>query len=244
MQFVKQSISLPVKNVEYELNQQNEVRNRHSSLLPNNIRCIICGPSNSGKTNVMLSLLESPNGLRYENVYVYSKSLFQPKYVYLQQLLSKIEEIGCYMFSCSDDVIPIEQVKPNSIFIFDDVICEKQSNIRQYFCMGRHKNVDTFYLSQSFTHIPKHLIRENTNFVILFKQDDANLRHVFDDFSISCDMNYNTFKQMCVKCWSENFGFVVIDVENTIKHGKYRKGFDQFILFNKFSLARDVEERG
>ena len=39
------------------------------------VRAVICGPSGYGKTNVLLSLLESPNGLRFENVYVYSKSL-------------------------------------------------------------------------------------------------------------------------------------------------------------------------
>lgn len=233
MQFVKQHLSLPVKNIYGEIHTTYERRQRHSELLPNNIRCIICGPSNCGKTNVILSLLESPNGLRFENVYVYSTSLYQPKYVYLQELLSNVEQIGCYMFSCADSVIPIEEVKPNSVFIFDDVICEKQSNIRQYFCMGRHKNVDCFYLSQSYAHIPKHLIRENTNFVILFKQDDANLKHIFDDFGISHDMNFNTFKQMCIQCWSDEFGFLVIDVESSINNGKYRKCFDNFILISK-----------
>lgn len=236
MQFVKQSTLLPIKNIEREIQLHQEKRRRHSVLLPNNIRCIICGPSSCGKTNVMLSLLESSNGLRFENVYIYSKSLYQPKYVYLQKLLSNIKEIGCHMFACSEVVIPVENVKPNSIFIFDDVICEKQTNMRSYFCMGRHKNIDLFYLSQSYTHIPKHLIRENTNFLILFKQDDANLKHIYNDFSISHDMDFNAFKHMCLLCWEDNFGFVVIDTENTIQNGKYRKGLDHFILFNEKKL--------
>lgn len=52
MEFIKQRISLPIKNIECELNKRNDKRNRHSPLLPNNIRCIISGPSNCGKTNV------------------------------------------------------------------------------------------------------------------------------------------------------------------------------------------------
>ncbi len=64
------NFDLPEKGV-------SEQRNRHSELLPNTIRAIICGPRNSGKTNVMLSLLTDPNGLRFENVSVYSKSLYQ-----------------------------------------------------------------------------------------------------------------------------------------------------------------------
>lgn len=121
MKFIKQKTALSIKNVDSDNTKVDHFR-KHSVLLPNSIRCIICGPSGVGKTNIIINLLESPNGLRFENFYIYSKSLFQPKYVYLQNLLSKIKGMGCFMFSSNDDVIPIEQVKPNSVFIFDDVI--------------------------------------------------------------------------------------------------------------------------
>ncbi|KAG5316804.1 GTD2B protein, partial [Acromyrmex insinuator] len=39
------------------------VRN-HGNMLPISIRGIICGPSNYGKTNMLISLLENPNGIR------------------------------------------------------------------------------------------------------------------------------------------------------------------------------------
>ncbi|KAJ8874478.1 hypothetical protein PR048_025338 [Dryococelus australis] len=42
--------------------------------------CIIAGPSGCGKTCVLLSLLEEENGLRFNTVYIYSKSLQQQKY--------------------------------------------------------------------------------------------------------------------------------------------------------------------
>jgi len=69
------------------------------------IRAIICGPSIYGKTNVLISLLESPNGIRFENVYIYSKSLQQPKYRYLENLFTSIGEIGYFTFSNNSDVI-------------------------------------------------------------------------------------------------------------------------------------------
>lgn len=144
-------------------------------------------------------------------------------------MLSSIKGLGCYMFPSNDSVIPLEDVKPNSIFIFDDVICGKQDNIRNYFCMGRHKNVDCFYLSQSYAHIPKHLIRENTNFLVLFKQDDMSLKHIFNDFAVSADMSFEIFKALCAKCWAENYGFLVIDTERPVNAGKYRMQFDKFI---------------
>lgn len=231
MKFIKQKVTLPMSNVDLK-NDGKKNFYKHSKLFPNSIRCIICGPSGVGKTNVIINLLENPNGLKFENVYIYSKSLFQPKYVYIKKVLSSIKGMGCYLFSSNDEVVPIENVKPNSIFIFDDVICDKQNNMRAYFCMGRHKGVDSFYLSQSYAHILKHLIRENANMVVLFKQDDMNLKHIFNDYGISSDMTFDTFKEMCLKCWNtEKHSFLVIDTESSLKNGKYRLQFDKFISF-------------
>lgn len=230
IRIVKQRVKIPINNVDEQVdNKRGREHHKHGILLPATIRSIVCGPSNCGKTNVIISLLEAPNGLHFENVYVYAKSLFQPKYVYLKKLLASIKGIGCYMFSSNDSVIPLEEVKPNSIFIFDDVICDKQDNIRAYFCMGRHKGVDCFYLSQSYAHIPKHLIRENANLLVLFKQDDMNLKHIFNDFNVSTDMTFDTFKTICGKCWSVKYGFLVIDTERPPNNGKYRMQFDSFI---------------
>lgn len=228
VQIKKQNIKLPIDNIEIK-DETKSAYHKHSALLPNSIRCIICGPSNCGKTNVIISLLVNKNGLHFENVYIYAKSLFQPKYLYLKRMLSTIKGIGLYMFSTNDSVIPLEQVKPNSVFIFDDVICDKQDNIRSYFCMGRHKNVDCFYLSQSYAHIPKHLIRENANLLVLFKQDDMNLKHIFNDYGILIDMPFDTFKALCVECWREKYGFLVLDTERATNNGKYRMKFDKFI---------------
>ena len=87
---------------------------RHSTLLPDSIRALIVGPSNCGKTNVMLSLIESPNGLKFENVYIYSKSLYQTKYEYLKKLISTIKGMRLYTFNNNDDVIQTDEIKPNS----------------------------------------------------------------------------------------------------------------------------------
>ncbi|KYN21091.1 hypothetical protein ALC57_06546 [Trachymyrmex cornetzi] len=112
---------------------------RHGHLLPNTIRCIICGPSNCDKTNALISLIESPHGVCFENVYVYSKSLFQPKYRYLEKLLKSISSIDYYAFFNNRDVIRPKETLPNSIFVFDDMACDNQYIIREYFSMGRHR---------------------------------------------------------------------------------------------------------
>lgn len=231
MQFVKQHTSLSVENIEdkFLIKNKKKKRFRHSNLLPNSIRCIICGPSNCGKTNVLISLIVNPNGLRFENIYIYSKTLDQEKYRYLESILKPIHVLGYHTFSTNDQVIAPSKAKPNSIIIFDDVICDQQNHIREYFCLGRHKGIDCFYLTQTYTRIPKHLIRDNANFIILFKQDETNLRHIFNDYSIACDMKFDQFRNLCNTCWSEKYGFAVIDMDSKVDEGRYRKGFDSFV---------------
>lgn len=233
MEVVKQATKLPVKNVEHCFTQEKKVSPKHSELLPNTIRCIICGPSNCGKTNVVISLLENSNGLKFENIYIYSKSLHQSKYQYLEKVLRPIKGLGFFTYSNNASVIPPEKARANSIIIFDDVICDKQNNIKLYFSMGRHMTIDCFYLSQSYTRIPKHLIRDNANFIILFKQDDLNLKHIYNDCNVSSDMSFTEFKKMADFCWVKRYSFLVIDKDSEINNGRYRKGFDEFIKIRR-----------
>lgn len=226
MRLIKQHKNISVRNIDFLTNDTQKLR--HSSLLPNTIRALIVGPSNCGKTNVMISLIESPNGLKFENIYLYSKSLYQPKYQYLAYLVKPIRGLGYFTFSDNDSVIPPDKARKNSIMIFDDVSCDKQNNIRAYFCMGRHKNVDSFYLSQTYTRIPKHLIRDNANMIIIFKQDELNIKHIYNDH-VGVDMSFDKFYDICRECWKDKFGFLVIIKDNDLNDGRYRKLFDHFI---------------
>lgn len=49
---------------------------------------------------------------------------------------------------------------------------------------------------QTYTRTPKHLIRDNANLIILFKQDDLNLKHVHADH-VGADMAFETLS-LCV----------------------------------------------
>lgn len=205
---------------------------RHGDLLPNTIRAIFCGPSNCGKTNSLLTLITHPNGLRFENIYIYSKSLNQPKYQLLEKMLKPVQGVEYFPFSEHEQVVAPSDARPNSIFIFDDVACEKQDNIRAFFAMGRHKKVDCFYLGQTYSRIPKHLVRDNANLIVLFKQDDMNLKHVYDDH-VNTDMSYAQFKTLCSKCWqTSKHEFITIDKDSEINEGRYRRGFDDFLRIN------------
>lgn len=230
----QQSERLPVINLDIFTTdgQKDKAQRRHSNLLPDDIRAAVLGPSNFGKTNVALNLLFADNGLKFDNLYIFSNSLHQPKYVFLTEVMSQIPEIGYSTFSNNSEVIPIEEALPNSVFFFDDISKERQDNVSDYFSRGRHSTVDSFYLCQTYSKIPKQLVRDNLNILIIFRQDNRNLKHIFYDH-IDPDLTFREFKQLCAQAWNKKHSFVVVNKECPIDKGRYRFGFDEFVVFGQ-----------
>ncbi|KYM84830.1 hypothetical protein ALC53_05043, partial [Atta colombica] len=85
-------------------------------------------------------------------------------------LSASIRAVVCGLFYIlqNSDVIPPSEALPSFIFIFDDVACNKQDVIREYFTMDVRE-------------ISKHLICDNANLLILLKQDSTNLKYVYND---------------------------------------------------------------
>jgi hypothetical protein len=203
---------------------------KHGKLLPDSIRALFVGSSGCGKTNAMLTLLYSRQGLAFKNIYIYSKSLFQPKYKQLAQVMQLASEIGYYPYSDTSKVIKPADAKDHSIFIFDDVACEPQSVIREYYSFARHKSIDTFYLIQSYTKAPKVLVRDNVNFLLLFPQDRHNLKYAYNEH-VNTDMSFDKFLKLCKICWNNNpHGCLLIDKTSPLENGRYRRGFDDYIV--------------
>ena len=75
-----------------------------------------------------------------------------------------------------------------NLMTFDDLLLEKQYKCECYFFRGRHRSVDCFYLSQNYFKLPRQTIRENVNFICLFRQDLKNINHVYNDHVGDDDM--------------------------------------------------------
>ena len=63
----------------------------------------------------------------------------------------------------------ISQSNEKTLVVMDDLLDENQSQLSKYFTRGRHNNINTFYISQSYFHLPRKTIRMNSNFIILFR---------------------------------------------------------------------------
>ena len=255
---------MEVKNLSWD---STTTRSNHK-LLPKNVRGLIVGKSDCGKTTLLLNLLLNPGWLDYDKLFVFSKSLFQPEYVVLRKAMecklpkeailwlfnnqSAIQESGltiaefiecvaeemktksnieCHFFDNSSEVPDPRELNPENknVMVFDDLLLEKQNACEKYYVRGRHSNVDCFYLSQNYFKLPRQTIRENTNFICLFRQDLKNMSHIYNDHA-SSDMKQEEFREMCKKIWEKPRDFAVIDLTRDKDEGKYRRCLDEFYL--------------
>ena len=139
-------------------------------------------------------------------------------------------------FEGSDDsIIDAKELDPKitHIMIFDDVMLNDQTKIKEYFCKGRHNNVNIFYLCQSLHKISKHCIRDNANVFILFHQDDKTLKY-FHETHVSGDMNFKEFKALCDDAWSKKHGFITINIWGEPHCGRYISNYETIYTPEKY----------
>src|SRR5271163_1856937 len=119
------------------------------------------GATGCGKTNLMIHLLKEKQLLNYSDVYVYSSTLYQPSYEYLKNYYETLENFikhktgklvkVAHFLDADEEILDPSTLDKNQnhIMIFDDVMLKDQTQIKDYFCRGRHNNVNVFYLCQS-----------------------------------------------------------------------------------------------
>ena len=72
----------------------------------------------------------------------------------------------------------------NCCAVFDDMLDSNQKLIDPFLTRGRHKNLDIYYLSQSYFNLPKRTIRNNSNMITLFQQTLKNIEHIYRDIAV------------------------------------------------------------
>ena len=131
-------------------------------------RTLIIGGSGSGKTNLLLSLIENQPDI--DKIYLYAKDLYESKYQYL---INKRESVGINHFNdpkafiqYSNDMHDvyknIDDYNPNKenkiLTVFDDMIAAVDHNkklnsiVTELFIRGRKLNISLFLL-------PNHILR-------------------------------------------------------------------------------------
>lgn len=215
---------------------------------PDCSRCAIVGPSGSGKSNVLMTILLYKEPLNA--IYLCSRTAHQEKYRLLKNMIAvhnssvrgrrrrgkENDEKKIRFFEVTPDSLqPPSKTLPNSVLIFDDCLADRQNIIAAHFQHSRHDNNTLYYLTQSYSKIPKKSgIRENFNMLILFKMDSVNLRQIYLEH-VSDLHSFDQFKRMCNACWSrDRYTFLTMDPENENSACRYKLNFERCLNPNKY----------
>lgn len=115
-------MKLPLENQGDRVDRKGDVSfKKHSILFLNIIRALA---DLATVEEVLLSLLLEPNGIRFENIYMWSKFLFQNKYEFFKNF-TKVDGVQYISLEQNEDILDPSQGRKNSIFIFNDVACDK-----------------------------------------------------------------------------------------------------------------------
>ena len=191
------------RKVVNSVNNTNDIKKKTKVVasVNNNNRTLIIGLSNCGKTYLMNHILLQ----KQEPIFIITKSINQYPNIKAQT---------------TDEIEPLEFYE-NGIVVFDDMLLSKQeSNIDLFLTRGRHNNIDIYYISQSYFHLPKNTIRNNSNKIILFKQTLRDIILLFHDIA-GLDMNLEEWKQLCRKAWENDYDYLQIDRFAKIGEGRY-----------------------
>ena len=188
-------------------------------------RILIIGGSGSGKTNVLLNLINNQPDIG--KIYLYAKDPYEKKYQYL---INKGEKVGLnhfndpkafmeYLNDMQDVHKNIEDynpIKKRKIFIvFDDMIADMINNnklnpiVTELFTRGRKLNFSIVFITQLYFKVPKDVRLSSTHFFIMNIPNKRELQQIA--LNHSSDIYFKDFMNIYKKCTAEPYSFLVND---------------------------------
>ena len=169
----------------------------HHHMLPDDIRMLVVGQSGCGKTNLVINLVMKY--IKWSKLYMVTNTPDQKIYDSLRQLPkpeSKIMKKNVDFLSPEDLSQEIfDDMPPLTLIVFDDFMLEKDQTFPALvFSQGRHKRVNSIYISQKFTETNL-VIRQNANSLVMFNIDSKS-REGEHSMYATADMDVSDFNKI------------------------------------------------
>ena len=181
------------------------------------------GGSGSGKTNVLLNLINEQLGI--DKIYLYAKDLYEEKY---QLLINKRKSIELKRFNDPKAFIEysndMQDVYKNIdeynidkerkiLIVFDDMIVDminiNKLNliVTELFVSGRKLNIFLFFITKSYFKVPKDVRLNTTHFCIMKIPNKSELQQIA--IIHSSDIDFKDFIKTYKKCANDLYSFLV-----------------------------------
>lgn len=192
----------------------------HHQMLPDDIRMLVVGQSGCGKTNLVINLIIEYT--KWTNLYVVTMTPDQQIYDVLRNY---DQEVQCVTFVSPDELNQelFDDMPPLSLVVFDDFMLVKNQDFPALvFSQGRHRKINSIYISQKFTETDL-VIRQNANVLVMFNIDKKSRECVHSMF-VSADMELQDFKN--IKLVNREFLAILPTRE---RNKRYIKNFKKYL---------------
>ena len=181
----------------------NENKTKHNKNWPytpdHPYRILIIGGSGSGKTNVLLNLIDNQPDI--DKIYLYAKDPYEAK---CQYLINKRENVGINHFNdpkafteYSNDMHDVYKnigeynidKERKILIVFDDMIADIINNkkldsvVTELFIRGRKLNISLVFITQSYFKVPEGVRLNATHFFIAKIPNKRELREIAQNHS-------------------------------------------------------------
>ena len=205
---------------------------------------IIVGATGSGKSNILLNLINKMSGT-FEYIYIFTQDKSEQLYEFLE---SKIEKPYLQIYEgidkCNEILRDAKLDKAQYLFIYDDFVIEpekKQMKICEMYVRSRKMaqkcGVSNIYLTQSYYDTPS-IIRKQSSYLVFKKingkrEINALMR---DCSSLDSDRKQlQTMYNYCVASAQDISNFMLIDKKG-IAEKTFRKNFAEILNPDEFII--------
>ena len=226
-------------NVDDYVNENRTEHNKNWPYVPDHpYKILTIGGSGSGKTNVLLNLIENQPDI--DKMYLYAKDPYEAKYQYLINIRAKVG-LKCFndpkaFIEYSNDKCDvyknIDEYNINKerkiLIVFDDMIADFIKNkklnsmLTELFSRGRKLNISLVFITQSYFKVPKDVRLNTSHFFIAKIPNKRELQQIA--INHSSDINTKDFAYIYRKCTAEPYSFFVNDTtlasDNTLRFRK------------------------
>ena len=182
-------------NFDNYVSENKTEHNRNWLHIPDHLyKILIIGGSGSGKTNVLLNLIENKPDI--DKIYLYAKDPYEAKYQYLINIREKVgidhpNDPKVYTENSNDmgDVYKnIDEYNPDpenkALIVFDDMIADLinirklDSIVTKLSIRGRKLNISLVFITQSYFKVPKDVRLNTIHFLIAKIPNKRELQQV------------------------------------------------------------------
>ena len=186
---------------------------------------LIIGGPGSGKTNVLLNLINNEPDIH--KIYLYAKDPYKAKYQYLINICEKVG-LKCFndpkaFIEYSNDMRDvyknIDECKVDKdckiLIVFDDMIADIIKNkklnsiVTELFIRERKLNSSIIFITQSYFKVPKGVRRNTTHFFMSKTPNKRELQQIATNHS--SDIRTEDLINIYRKCTGKPYSFLVID---------------------------------